>query len=88
MSNAIEEIKNTLSEHCLDDTPTHRHRFLINSETADRIYVIAQKITNGEWQCSCPSWIFGRKKGRKYCKHLDALLPQLEEIDKIQGLIK
>ena len=41
MSN-IEEIKNKLSEHVLDDNQTHRHRFLINSESSDRVYVIAQ----------------------------------------------
>ena len=88
MSTSIEEIKNKLSPDVLDDNETHRHRFLINSETSDRIYVIAQKKNNGEWQCSCPSWIFGRKKGRKYCKHLSAMLTQLREIDKLQGVVK
>jgi len=88
MSNSIEEIKSKLSPDVLEDNETHRHRILINSETSDRIYVVAQKKTSGEWQCSCPAWIFGRKKGIKHCKHLSAVLPQLREIDKLQGVVK
>lgn len=83
MTTAIEEIKNKLSEHVLDDNQTHRHRILINSESSDSIYVIAQDKKTGEWQCSCPSWIFNRRK-RKYCKHLSAILSALKEIDKIE----
>ena len=43
-------------------------RFEIESETSDRIYVIAQHKQKKHWGCSCMAW----KRHRK-CKHLAAL---------------
>jgi hypothetical protein len=37
----------------------------IRSETSNRVYVIAQERSTGQWQCSCPGWIT-----RRHCKHL------------------
>ncbi len=42
-----------------------QNRMEIRSETSDRIYVVAQKVSDGTWGCSCPGY-----KSRRICKHL------------------
>ena len=44
------------------------NRFEVHSETSDRIYIIAQRISDGTWGCSCPGW-----RRHRHCKHLNAL---------------
>lgn len=56
------------SEVALPDNSQWENRFEIQSETSNRVYVIAQHKTLRHWGCSCPAWIT-----RGYCKHLSAL---------------
>lgn len=49
----------------LADNAQWDSRFEIQSETSDRVYVVARNKASGRWACSCPAWI-----SRRYCKHL------------------
>jgi len=55
-------------EVALPDLDQWRHRFEIESETSNRVYIISQHKIKKHWGCSC----FGWRRYRK-CKHLDAL---------------
>jgi len=58
----------------LPDNTQWTNRFNIQSETSDRVYVVAQNIKRRHWGCSCPAY-----RTRRHCKHLDALgLPGYE----------
>lgn len=46
------------------------NRIEIRSETSSRIYVIAQRVSTGAWECSCPGW-----KRYRHCKHLETMVP-------------
>lgn len=63
----------------LPDNKTHRNRIEIASETSNRVYIVAQRKTNGthtgRWECSCMGWIRHRR-----CKHLEAMLPTLKRL--------
>jgi hypothetical protein len=61
----------------LEDNSTHTNRFEIYSETSNRVYVVAQSKSTGEWGCSCPGWCIKRQGKERDCKHLKALLPIL-----------
>ncbi|WP_214226664.1 hypothetical protein [Pedobacter sp. B4-66] len=52
----------------LPDTDQWQLRFSIESESSDRLYVIAQHKAKRHWGCSCPGW-----KRNRHCKHLKAL---------------
>jgi hypothetical protein len=52
----------------LPDNDQWTNRFEIQSETSDRVYVIAQNKKKRFWGCSCPAW-----RTRRRCKHLDEL---------------
>ena len=67
----------------LPDTDKHRFRMDIPSETSDSIYVVSQRISNGNFECGCKGWIFHRK-----CKHLTAIKPVLEQLNKMLPLEK
>lgn len=59
----------------LPDNDQWQLRFEIQSESSDRIYIIAQHKSKRYWGCSCPSY-----RVRRYCKHLTALgLPTHEK---------
>jgi len=61
----------------LPDNKQYTNRFEIMSETSNRVYIISQRKSNGQWCCSCPGWIRWRR-----CKHLDAikeLIPLMEK---------
>lgn len=61
-------------EMMLPDTDQWQFRFNIESESSNRLYIIAQHKIKRHWGCSCPGW----KRYRK-CKHLTALsIPNLE----------
>jgi len=82
---AIENIKSELSNYVLEDTDTHHHRFHVCSESSDRLYLVSQAVSSGEWQCGCPDWIFRHGKQKNYlCKHLRAIHPALKKIDQLQ----
>lgn len=55
-------------EIMLPDTEQWHLRFTIQSESSNRLYVIAQHKKKRHWGCSCPGW-----KRNRYCKHLSAL---------------
>jgi len=56
------------TEMMLPDNRDWINRFEIESETSDRIYIIAQHGEKRHWGCSCPGW-----RTRRSCKHLTAL---------------
>jgi hypothetical protein len=56
----------------LPDNVVWKYRMEIKSETSDRIYIVAQRKTDGAWACSCMGWIRFR-----HCKHLQAMKPAL-----------
>ena len=58
-------IKNKVA---LPDKGQWQNRFEIESESSNRVYVIAQHKTERHWGCSCPGW-----RIRRHCKHLNAL---------------
>lgn len=59
----------------LPDNDQWKNRFEIQSESSNRLYVIAQHKKNLHWGCSCMAW----KRYRK-CKHLSSLdLPLFEQ---------
>lgn len=78
----IAKIADQLGLEILPENKTHKNRMEIRSETSNRIYVIAQAKTSGEWQCSCPGWILKRAGKDRGCKHLKAILPALESAGK------
>lgn len=61
---------------------SHVNRMEIKSESSNRLYIVAQSRSIGNWQCSCPSWIYQRLPldQRKPCKHLNAMMPMLEQL--------
>lgn len=52
----------------LPDTDQWQLRFEVESETSNRLYVIAQHKNKKHWGCSCPGW-----KRHRQCKHLQAV---------------
>jgi len=74
MANIVKQTKSGKPE-ILPDNKSHTNRFEIQSETSDRIYIVAQAKSSGEWQCGCPGWIYHRK-----CKHLRSLAPVLAQL--------
>ena len=50
------------------NTDQWANRIEIRSETSSRVYVVAERISTGLWECSCPGW-----KSRRRCKHLTAM---------------
>lgn len=51
------------------------NRFRIESESSNRVYVVAQRRTDGTWGCGCPGW-----RHYRHCKHVDDLLARLRRI--------
>lgn len=52
----------------LPDNDQWQLRFHVESESSNRLYVIAQNKKKRYWACSCPGW-----KRHRTCKHLIAL---------------
>lgn len=52
----------------LPDSDQWQFRFEVESETSNRVYIIAQNKKKKHWGCSCPGW-----KRNRHCKHLSAL---------------
>jgi len=66
-----------ITESFLPDNATHTNRFEIHSESSDRVYIVAQSKSSGEWGCSCPGWIMKKPGKERTCRHMKALLPTL-----------
>jgi hypothetical protein len=59
----------------LPDNSQWQNRIEIKSGSSSRIYVVAQRKSDGSWGCSCPGW-----KAHRHCKHLRAMGPALKTI--------
>ncbi len=61
-----------LAKEFLPDARGWTNRFPIKSSSSNRIYNIAQRISDGTWGCNCMGWIrFG------YCRHLTNIMPSI-----------
>jgi hypothetical protein len=67
-------VANRAGGELLPDNGQWRNRIQIRSETSSNLYVVAQRISDGTWGCSCRGWIRHRN-----CKHLAAMKPLLEQ---------
>lgn len=80
----VDQIKTLVHEAgatLLPNTATHKIRIEIKSESSNRKYVVSKRDTNvKQWECSCPGWTM--HSPRRPCKHLRAMVPFLEEVDK------
>lgn len=65
----------------LPDTQTHENRMEIKSASSNRIYVVAQSKSTGEWQCSCPGWVLKKAGKERTCKHLETMMPSLINLE-------
>lgn len=73
----IQKYLNNTGLNLLPDTKQWINRFEINSESSNRIYVVAQRANLSEWGCSCMGW----KRYRK-CKHLSSIMPLIERAER------
>jgi hypothetical protein len=69
----IERVAREVGATVLPDNAQWEMRLEIDSETSTRVYTVARNKANKTWGCSCPGW-----KSRRTCKHLNAMVPQLE----------
>ena len=72
----------------LEDNNQYKNRFEIKSESSNRLYVIAQRVSDGELCCSCMGWRRARTDGEggyyRKCKHTTTLAPLLAQIIEIE----
>ena len=68
----------------LANNNTHENRMEIRSASSNRVYIVAQSKSTGEWQCSCPGWIMKKNGKERTCKHLQAILPMLGAAPKMR----
>ncbi len=73
--NALAVIAQQFGVALLPDEGGYRHRMHVKSETSSRLYVVSQRVSDGEWCCGCRGWISHRR-----CKHLQAMLPALRRL--------
>jgi hypothetical protein len=59
-----------MDPRALPETDGYANRFQIASASSERVYVVAQRKTSGQWGCSCPGAIYHKSHT---CKHLRAL---------------
>lgn len=83
--NDLTIIAERLNAIVTDNSPGWTNSMLIRSESSDRMYKVAQNVSNGEimrgkWACNCLGYIMSAKRnhGVRSCKHLRAMLPALE----------
>ena len=67
----------------LPNNTLYKNRFEIKSETSNRLYVIAQRKSDGGLTCSCLGWIFNRN-----CKHIKTIEPLLKLNGNEKGLLE
>lgn len=72
-----------LAKEFLPDARGWTNRFPIKSETSNRQYTVAQRMSDGAWGCSCPGWIRNR-----WCKHLTNIMPSINKAEDALGIRK
>lgn len=77
MNELIVHAVNAIGATLLEDNEQWQNRIQIKSASSTRLYIVAQRKSNGEWGCSCPGHIFYQYQP---CKHLQAMLPLLESL--------
>lgn len=70
--NALATIAKEFDGDILPDNQQWKNRIEIRSEKSSRLYVVAQRKSDGSWACSCMGW-----KRWRNCKHLDTMYPAL-----------
>jgi hypothetical protein len=70
--NAIALIAERNRVTLLPDGEQWVNRIQVRSESSNRLYIVAQRKTTGEWSCGCPGW-----KAHRNCKHLKNMVPIL-----------
>lgn len=69
----------------LPDNSQYKNRFEIKSESSNRLYTIAQRVSDGVVTCSCPGWIRARNgHDNRTCKHVKILAPLLEHVKEME----
>jgi hypothetical protein len=58
----------------LPETQSHQHRHMVEGDSG-KDYLVSQRKSTGEWQCSCPAW----KYHGHDCKHLHRHLDEIKE---------
>jgi hypothetical protein len=86
MSSALQKAAESMGLEILPESETHTNRMHVRSESSNRLYVISQAKSSGEWQCSCPGWAMKKPGKPRGCKHLNAILPALD-VEKTVGKI-
>lgn len=69
---ALVVVANAVGGNLLPDNAAYTNRFEIRSASSSRVYVVAQRKTDGTMTCGCMGWIRHRN-----CKHLKAIAPRL-----------
>jgi len=88
MSNKLIQVAENHGAVVVADNKTHTNRMEIRSESSNRVYIVAQAKTSGEWQCSCPGWIMKKPNKPRGCKHLNAMLPSLQAATQTQQQLR
>lgn len=73
----VVSIASSIGSKLEPDNAVWTNRFVIQSQTSNREYVVAQRKTDGVWGCGCPAWT--RRKDR-WCKHIAELHHRLKGI--------
>jgi uncharacterized Zn finger protein len=72
---AVAIAANKADAELLPDNGQWTNRIQVKSESSTRLYIVAQRLSDGSWGCSCPGW-----KSHRNCKHLSAMTPLLVEV--------
>lgn len=75
--------KNNKGITLLPDNGQWTNRMEIRSSSSGNLYIVAQHKTNHRWGCSCRGWVAHNHGKPNYrCKHLNAIVPVLEQINR------
>jgi len=72
-------IANALGGELLPDNSQYTNRMHIKSSSSDKLYVVAQNKSSGDWSCGCPGWIFKKKNQDRTCKHMKTIMPLIAQ---------